>query len=275
MTREIELNISGAGVWIRGLTSLPALLAQEPIDIDAPWVAPAPAAIPPKERRRAGTFITLAVEVAHQACDAAGVDKSAIPSVFASAMGDTSITDYMCRKLLGAEKLLSPTQFHNSVHNAASGYWTISTGNHAPSSFVGGFDRSFGAGLFEAAALAASSNAPVLLVSYDVATTDPLRDIRAVDEPSGMALVLSPVEFATGTKPLARMALQFNPGAGLPHPAPRFIPSERLKASGQDDALGTLDALAQVATAAAAEVRIDIPVPRTAHLAITLRGISP
>jgi hypothetical protein len=275
MSREILLNVTGAGVWIRGLTALAPLLAREPIDADATWSAPAPAAIPPKERRRAGTFINLAVEVAHQACDNAGVDKSSIPSVFASAMGDTTITDYMCRKLLGTEKLLSPTQFHNSVHNAASGYWTISTGNHAPSSFVGGFDRSLGAGLFEAATLAASSTCPVLLVSYDVTTEHPLRDIRTMDEAGGMALVLAPIECKPTAEPLSRLGLRLNSGVGSSHPAPVFIPSARLKATGQTDALILLDSIARIATAESTAIKLDIPMPRTAHLSVSLSRTNP
>ena len=42
---------------------------------------------------------------------------------------------------------ISPTQFHNSVHNAAAGYWHIAAGSAAPSLSVGGHDGAFAAGL--------------------------------------------------------------------------------------------------------------------------------
>ena len=199
MSQALQMGIAGYGVWFAGIDgpdAFGAALLKEQKTGAAPmsaeeFAAPRPAAIPARERRRAGLLINLAVEVAHQACEQAGVDKSSVPSVFTSAMGDTAVTDYMCRKLTQPEKLLSPTRFHNSVHNAASGYWTISAENRAPSSFVGGFRESFGAALLEAASQAHAFNAPVLLVAYDIANDTPFQDIQAVDETLGLALVVT------------------------------------------------------------------------------------
>ena len=140
----MNIEILGAGLWARGLTGLAdlqALHSHAGPTLEESFVAPKPEAIPAKERRRAGLLINLAVEVAHQACDQAGVDKTQIPSVFTSAMGDTAITDYMCRKLSGDEKLLSPTKFHNSVHNAPSGYWSISAEIAPPARLLGATSR--------------------------------------------------------------------------------------------------------------------------------------
>lgn len=191
----MKIGFSGFGIWARGLCGTQEFLAAQEQDFaglaQAEFVTPKPAAVPPKERRRAGLMINLAVEVAHQACEHAGADKQQIPSVFASAMGDTTITNYMCRKLSQPEKLLSPTKFHNSVHNAPSGYWTISAENRAPSSFVGGFRQSFGAGLLEAASQAQAWSTPVLLVAYDIANSAPFADIQTVSESLGMALVVT------------------------------------------------------------------------------------
>lgn len=193
----MNIQIAGAGLWSRGLTcyeDLVALLGQPSACLDDTFVNPKPEAIAAKERRRAGLMINLAVEVAHQACEHAGIDKRLPPSVFVSAMGDTVITDYMCRKLAAPEKLLSPTKFHNSVHNAPSGYWTISAENRAPSSFVGGFVQSFGAGLLEAASQSLDHQQPVLLVAYDIANDMPFSDIEPVAESLGIALVVAPAD---------------------------------------------------------------------------------
>lgn len=274
MSATLQLDLLGAGIWARGIRHFDALTGADTIAAEAAWEPPAPAAIPPKERRRAGTFINLAVEVAHQACELAGVDKSCIPSVFTSGMGDTQITDYMCRKLLGAEKLLSPTQFHNSVHNAASGYWTISASNRAPSTFVGGFDRSFGAGLFEAAAQALAFGEPVLLVCYDITTIDPLRDIRRIDEPVGLALVLAPVVQHRSTPPLARLTLSHRTGTGTaPLPAGR-IPAALLQGAPQPDALLLLDAIAGLVRGEYSALDSSVPMPRDGHLAIRLSRVA-
>lgn len=193
----MKIQIVGVGLWGRGLTGYSALsaLLHEPRNlIEGDFENPKPEAIAAKERRRAGLMINLAVEVAHQACEHAGIDKRLPPSVFVSAMGDTAITDYMCRKLAAPEKLLSPTKFHNSVHNAPSGYWTISAENRAPSSFVGGFTESFGTGLLEAASQCLGHQQPVLMVAYDIANAAPFADIEAVSENLGIALLIAPAD---------------------------------------------------------------------------------
>lgn len=192
----MKFALRGVGLWARGVTSYGAFVGAARtgfLDLaDVAFAAPRPASIPPRERRRAGLLINLAVEVAHQACDHACVDRSSINSVFASSMGDTAVTDYMCRKLAGVDRLLSPAKFTNSVHNAASGYWSISADCRAPSTFVGGFDASFGVGLLEAVSQATASGEPVLLVAYDVANEPPLDEIRPIPESLGVALVVEP-----------------------------------------------------------------------------------
>ena len=50
------------------------------------------------------------------------------------------------------ERELSPTRFHNSVHNAPAGYWSIATQSREPSTSLCRDDESFQAALLEAAA---------------------------------------------------------------------------------------------------------------------------
>ena len=183
---------------------------------EAVFEAPKPQAIPARERRRAGLAINLAVAVAHEACEYAGVDKSQVPSVFVSAMGDTEITDYMCRKLAQSEKLLSPTRFHNSVHNAPAGYWSISAENRAPSTFVGGYHESFGAGLLEAASQALAATSPVLLVGYDIHNPVPFETVTPIAESLACALVVAPREWAVDHAGVEDFgAERFNVTAGI------------------------------------------------------------
>ncbi|MEM6710558.1 MAG: beta-ketoacyl synthase chain length factor [Pseudomonadota bacterium] len=193
----MKLSIHGIGLWGPGLTSVTdldrAIRGAAPTDGSSmSYQPPKPEAIPARERRRAGELINLAVETAHQACEQAGVDKRALPSVFASVLSDTAVTDYMCRKLSAPEKLLSPTKFHNSVHNAASGYWSISAENRAPSNYVCGFKESFGAGLLEATSLALDTAEPVLFVSYDIANAAPFRDFVPIEHSLAAAFVIGP-----------------------------------------------------------------------------------
>ena len=106
-----------------------------------------------------------------------GLDAATLPSVFTSAHGDLAINDYMCSTLASEPTLISPTKFHNSVHNAAAGYWTIATGCHEASTALTAFDASFGAGLLEAASQCQADARPVLLVAVDVEAAGALASV--------------------------------------------------------------------------------------------------
>jgi hypothetical protein len=86
---------------------------------------------------------------------------------------------------------VSPTQFHNSVHNAAAGYWSIGAGSAQAASCIGCHDCTAGAGLMQAAAEAVAVG-PVLLCLYDCPLPEPLHERRPVGAVFGAALVLSP-----------------------------------------------------------------------------------
>ena len=232
----MKITLTGIGLWARGLTSLAGFAAASRDGFaalsEAQFEPPKPIAIPSRERRRAGLAINLGVEVAHQACDVSGIDKSSVASVFVSALGDTATTDYMCRKLSGADKLLSPTKFHNSVHNAPACYWAISTDNRAPNTFVGGFLESLGAGLFEASSQAIGADAPVLLVAYDLATAPPLDEVAAIGDTLAMAFVIEPTRQAQlrQTSLAVDAKLRFV-GNAVPATAPRAAALARLAAT--------------------------------------------
>jgi hypothetical protein len=148
--------------------------------------------------------VLLATAAAGQAVRHGGVDPATLTSVFSSAHGDQAIMDYMCATLADAPAELSPIRFHNSVHNAAAGYWTIATGCHAPSSAVAGGDHTFGAGLLEATTQVVADQRPVLLVTFDTAGYGPLRTMTHSTAAFASALVLTPAPTATS---LARLSL--------------------------------------------------------------------
>ena len=95
------------------------------------------------ERRRAPETVAVALEVALAACSDAGRDPKRLPSVFASTHGDLAITDYMAETLAADPRAISPTRFHNSVHNAAAGYWTIGAGCMAAATAISAGTASF------------------------------------------------------------------------------------------------------------------------------------
>jgi hypothetical protein len=152
---------------------------------------PQPAILPPNERRRAPDTVAVALEVAQAACANAGRDPAQLPMVFASTYGDLAITEYMCSTLAKAPTTLSPTRFHNSVHNAAAGYWSIATGCHQPYCALGAGRYTFANGLFAAALQVCADQTDVLYVAYDIDSHGPQARITDSQGFLGVALVLT------------------------------------------------------------------------------------
>lgn len=155
-------------------------------------IVPLPMALPAAERRRAGTVIKVALAVGQEAVTASSLQASALPSVFTSSSGDGLNCHEICSALASSDRLISPTRFHNSVHNAASGYWSISSGAMVSSSVLCAFDGSFAAGLLEAMAQVMLEQTAVLLVAYDTDYPEPLHHVRPLPDTFGVALVLAP-----------------------------------------------------------------------------------
>ena len=212
----MDARVAGVGVWGPGFSNLAEFksFALSGDSLPAEDIAPRPQRIPSRERRRSPLMVKLAVEVADQACHMASIDPVHAQSVFSSGIGDADITDYMCRILAGPDKLLSPTKFHNSVHNAAAGYWSISTNSMKPATFVSSMHNSFSLALVEAMVQVTSDNSPVLLVVSDLAMPGPMRSMHPIERMLGVAMLLVPADGKPTASPVERllsMSLQSAP----------------------------------------------------------------
>jgi hypothetical protein len=212
-------------LWVHGVgvlgPGLPGWAASAPILAGAqPWamadaVAPAPELLSPGERRRAGLTTRFALAAATEAT-ADEPDRAALETVFASGNGDGAVVGSMLEALHVPDGAISPTQFHNSVHNAAAGYWHIAVASTRPSVSLGGHDEAFAAGLLAAALAVTVRGAPVLLCAYDTPLPPPLDAVRRTDFAFAVALVLRP---APGAGALARLELRHAAGPAE-HPPP-------------------------------------------------------
>lgn len=153
---------------------------------------PAIALLPPAERRRAGATVRLATAAGTDALAQAARDPAGMAMVFAASGGDGETVHETLTVLAGAQREVSPTRFHNSVHNAPSGYWSVATGSRAPSTSLCAFDDSFAAGLLEAAVQATVQDCPITLIAYDVPYPEPLHAVRPIVAAFAVALVLAP-----------------------------------------------------------------------------------
>ncbi len=157
-----------------------------------PTAVPAAEGLPAAERRRTSATVRLGLGVAQQAVAAAGIDPTTLLAVFSSSNGDGAICHEICETLACADRQLSPTRFHNSVHNATAGYWGLATGSTAASTALCAYDGSFAAGLLEALGFVSVDRVPVLLSAYETPYPEPLHSKRPIPDAFGVALVLTP-----------------------------------------------------------------------------------
>lgn len=192
---KLHVKVSGIGVLGPGLADWAggqALLRDPSLWQAAATTVPAPHRLPSTERRRAGTVVKASIVVADQALAASSLDPAKLPTVFSSSTGDPTNCHLLCEALATPERMVSPTRFTNSVHNAPAGYWHIATQSRAASTSLAAFEASFAAGLLEAAVQCVVTQAPVLLVVCDVPYPEPLDTLRPLSDIFALALVLWP-----------------------------------------------------------------------------------
>jgi Beta-ketoacyl synthase, N-terminal domain len=196
-----QLCIEGVAFWATRLpdweTARTVMRGERPPPASAA-TRPTPVLLAPAERRRAPDTVAVALEVAARACEAAARAPQELPSVFASTHGDLAISDYMCATLVATPTLISPIKFHNSVHNAAAGYWSIGTASGAPYTAISAFQYTFAAGLLEAAMQAVCERKPVLYVAFDIEAKGALATMAPSRGVFGVALVIGPQDGARG-----------------------------------------------------------------------------
>lgn len=206
----VGADLVGIGAWgpaFNNWAELQALFANPAVGEDLQWATqvPKPEIIPANERRRAPLPVRAAVEVSWQALQQSGLVSGDVACVFGSGLGDTEITDYMCRVLTTTEKQLSPTKFHNSVHNAAAGYWTISTGCMKAANSIAAYQNTAGLSLLEAIIQCQQHQEPLLITLFDTAAHDAYRQIFACEHSFAAALLIVPV--GSAASPIARLTM--------------------------------------------------------------------
>ena len=191
----MKVAIQGIGLLAPGLAGWEtgrAVLAGRGLFQPGEMPDPEAALLPPNERRRSSDCVRWAVQVAQEAIAQSGLDPREVPTVFASSGGEMGVLDTLCRTLATPERVISPTLFHQSVHNTPSGYWGIATTCQQSSTALSCYDDSFAAGLLEAVTFVYVEQRPLLLVAYDLAVPAPLNEARPIAAGFAVALVLAP-----------------------------------------------------------------------------------
>jgi len=105
----------------------------------------------------------------------------------------------MCKVLAGENKALSPTKFHNSVHNAAAGYWTISTGCMQAANSIAGYEESVPLTLMESLIQADAEQRPILMTFYDAPVSPVLKSLLKNEHAFSVSMIIAPSSISNST----------------------------------------------------------------------------
>jgi hypothetical protein len=184
----IGVAAPGLNDWATAASVLRGAIAYsaEPLKLTAPELLPA------TERRRSSDSVRLALRVAEQALPLEAARQLQPVAIFSSAYGDPTVTHKLCELLSETPPAASPTLFHNSVHNAPAGYWSIATANQHPTNSIAAGSYSCSAGLLNAVAQCVAEQQAVIVISYDLPYPEPLASQCPIVAPFASALLFTP-----------------------------------------------------------------------------------
>ena len=216
----LQVFVDGVGLYAPGLDGWAharAVLAAPQNYLAAPLQLPGIDSLPAAERRRLGIAVKLAMAAGYDATRQSPINLQQLSTVFASSAGDCDNCHQILESLASIDRAISPTRFHNAVHNAAAGYWSIATGSQQPSTSLSAHDAGFGAALLEATCQIHSNAQPCLLVAFDTPYSQPLRALSSITHPFGVALLLTSGRSATTLCSLT-LSLTPEPAHAMPTP---------------------------------------------------------
>lgn len=205
----MDVRVAGCALIGPGLadwTAAKEVLSGRRRYVAAEAAEPSPSLLPPNERRRAPGPARWAIAVGQAALEGSGIDATDVATVMTSCGSDGQITDQICKALATNALEVSPTRFHNSVHNAPGGYWSIAVASRAPSTSLCAGHGSFAAGLLEAAAQVVTERRPVLVIACDLPYPAPLSALWPMRHPFAVAMLL--VEASQGDGPTLNIGLR-------------------------------------------------------------------
>ncbi len=138
---------------ISGIESFIDLLRHTPLEFSTDTVdLPASDLLPIRLKRRMSRLIQMTVSTTFQARQSCAGSADA-PLVYGSANGEINTIGSVLNEIFQEPPLVSPSAFHNSVHNSAPGYWSILTRLHHASTTISAGETTFGCALLQAAAM--------------------------------------------------------------------------------------------------------------------------
>lgn len=137
-------------------------------------VVPCTNMLPARENRRASSTIHLSLHIAEKLQQQAQIEANTWRSVLASSDGDMDIFHYLSQTLSQTEPAISPTLFHQSLHNSAAGCLHIAAKSQQASVSISAGNDTFSAGLLTSMIEVCTASLPVLFVAYNMTSPPPM-----------------------------------------------------------------------------------------------------
>lgn len=196
---QLIFGIESSGAWSPIYQQITAWQQwpNRPLDEEnSQLLAPKLPQVPAMQRRRYSKLTKMLLEVAFQ-CNAPANCRS----IFASRHGELNRTVALLQDII-REQPISPIGFSQSVHNTASGIFSILTQNRAPSTSIAAGETTLEQAFLEAYAQLCEENSALLLVFGDEPVADIYQEFTNEPElPIALALQLKLPE-QTGDIPL-------------------------------------------------------------------------
>jgi hypothetical protein len=135
---------------------------------------PGAALLPSRLRRRTSRLTRIIAEALGSLAASTRVDLSRVAIVHGTAFGEIDTTATLLEMMHEEDGALSPTRFHNSVHNTAPGYVSIATENRGFSTSVAAGSATVAAVVLEAFGVLRSREDEVVVVMADEPIPRPL-----------------------------------------------------------------------------------------------------
>ena len=240
-SKPLTAYLRGVGLWTPGFASFAdwaAAWAETGAETgEGPSLAlaegqaggrPAAELLHPRLRRRTSVLTRASVTALEAAVREGGADLASVRFVLVSSFGEIETTVELLAQLADPQGPVSPTKFHNSVHNTATGYMSIANGNHREATALAGGPHNLEIAMLEVlTGLAIDGGDAVLLVGEELL---PEPFARADGDPTfALALLLS-AEPARARHPSSRdLRVTLEP-----------VPSDAEASDGPFDALPTM-----------------------------------
>ncbi|HEY8379351.1 MAG TPA: beta-ketoacyl synthase chain length factor [Nannocystis sp.] len=178
----LDFCLRAIGLWAPGYPDLSAWRGR-PADCPQDQGAiPRAELLPPMMRRRTSLLTRMVAEVVVQATrdwpglarERPALDLARIPLVYGSVYGEIRTTVDLLAALLVPGEPLSPTKFHNSVHNTAAGYISIATGNRVGDSVLAAGRSTPAMALLEGVTLVHTRGGDAIVVVAEEPLPEPL-----------------------------------------------------------------------------------------------------